>query len=114
MKAGNSGMGESRGNQNRRNCHELHWKIGIHKKYSVACVQDEAGKVIKRMRIEGNSAEGFRRCLNGDGEPARAVIEACWNWGKVYDTLEGIEGIEEIRVGSSIEDAADCRCSNQD
>jgi transposase len=69
--------------------------IDIHKKYSVACVQDEAGKVIKRVRIE-NSAEGFRRCLNGDGEPARAVIEACWNWGKVYDTLEGIEGIEEI------------------
>ena len=52
--------------------------IDIHKKYSVACVQDDAGKVIKRVRIEGNSAEGFRRCLNGDGEPARAVIEACW------------------------------------
>ena len=62
----------------------------------MACVQNETGKVIKRVRIEGNSAEGFRRCLNGDGEPARAVIEACWNWGKVYDTLEGIEGIEEI------------------
>jgi predicted NBD/HSP70 family sugar kinase len=28
--------------------------IDIHKKYSVACVQDEAGKVIKRVRIEGN------------------------------------------------------------
>jgi Transposase len=69
--------------------------IDIHKKYSVACAQ-EAGKVIKRVRIEGNSAEGFRRCLNGDGEPARAVIEASWNWGKVYDTLEGIQGIEEI------------------
>jgi hypothetical protein len=88
--------------------------IDIHKKYSVACVQDQAGKVIKRVRIEGNSAEGFRRCLNGDGEPARAVIEACWNWGKVYDTLEGIEGIEEIDsasprpVGSPSESLSHC------
>ena len=68
--------------------------IDIHKRYSVACVQDESGKIIKRVRIEGNKAEGFRRCLNG--EPARAVIEACWNWGKVYDSLESIEGIEEV------------------
>jgi transposase len=68
--------------------------IDIHKRYSVACVQDEAGKIIKRVRIEGNKAEGFRRCLNG--QRARAVIEACWNWGKVYDTLESIESIEEI------------------
>lgn len=68
--------------------------IDIHKKYSVACVEDETGRVIKRARIEGNTAEGFRNCLGG--EPAKTVIEACWNWGKVYDTLEEIEGIEEI------------------
>lgn len=30
--------------------------IDIHKRYSVACVQDESGKTIKRVRIEGNKA----------------------------------------------------------
>jgi len=37
--------------------------IDIHKKYSVACVQDERGHVVRRERIEGNSVEGFRHCL---------------------------------------------------
>lgn len=74
--------------------------IDIHKRYSVACVQDEAGRIVKRVRIEGNTEEGFRQCLRG--EPARAVIEACWNWGKVYDTLEEIEGIEEVVLANPL------------
>jgi transposase len=53
----------------------------IHKKYSVACVQDERGHIVRRERIEGNWVEGFRRCLRG--EPARAVMEASWNWSKI-------------------------------
>ena len=68
--------------------------IDIHKKYSVACVQDEKGHIIRRERIEGNRVEGFQRCLNG--ERARAVIEASWNWTKIYDILEGLEGLEEV------------------
>jgi hypothetical protein len=41
----------------------------------VAWVQDEAGKIIKRVRIEGNKAEGFRRCLNGErGAPLRGAF----------------------------------------
>ena len=88
--------------------------IDFHKKYSVACVQDEDGKVIKRARIEGNSAEGFRRCLNTEGEPARAVIEACWNWGKVYDTLEGIEGIQEIVLAHPLKTRLIADAPNQD
>ncbi len=23
-------------------------------------------------------------------------MEACWNWGKLYDILDGLPGIEEI------------------
>jgi hypothetical protein len=56
--------------------------IDIHKKYSVACVQDERGDIVRRERIEGNRVEGFRRCLQG--EPARAVMEAGWNWSKFW------------------------------
>lgn len=74
--------------------------IDVHKRYSVACVQNERGEVIRRMRIEGNRAEGFRACVKG--EPAKAVIEACWGWGKVYDTLSGIENIEEVVVSNPV------------
>jgi hypothetical protein len=55
--------------------------IDIHKKYSVACVQDERDHIVRRERIEGNRVEAFRRWLRG--ERARAVIEASWNWTKI-------------------------------
>jgi hypothetical protein len=64
--------------------------IDIHKKYSVGCVQDERGQIVRRERIEGNRVEGFRRCLWG--ERGRAVIEASWNWTKIYEILEELEG----------------------
>ena len=60
----------------------------------MACVRDEKGHIIRRERIEGNRVEGFQGCLNG--ERARAVIEANWNWTKIYDILEGLEGLEEV------------------
>ena len=68
--------------------------IDIHKRYSVACVQDEKGQIIRRERIEGNRVEEFQRCLKG--ERSRAVIEASWNWAKIYEILEGLEGLEEV------------------
>lgn len=30
------------------------------------------------------------------GEPSEVVIEACWNWGALYDLLEGIEGVNKV------------------
>ena len=80
--------------------------IDIHKKYSVACVQDEKGHIIRRERIEGNRVEGFQRCLNG--EWARAVIEASWNWTKIYDILEGLEGLEEVVLANPLSGVQDC------
>ena len=74
--------------------------IDIHKKYSVACVQDEKGQIIRRERIEGNRVEGFQRCLKG--ERSRAVIEASWNWAKIYEILEGLEGLEEVVLANPL------------
>jgi transposase len=74
--------------------------IDIHKKYSVGCVQDERGQIVRRERIEGNRVEGFRRCLWG--ERGRAVIEASWNWTKIYEILEELEGIEEVVLANPL------------
>ena len=74
--------------------------IDIHKKYSVACVQDEKGQIIRRERIEGNRVEGFQRCLKR--ERSRAVIEASWNWAKIYEILEGLEGLEEVVLANPL------------
>jgi len=70
--------------------------IDIHKRYSVASVQDEQGRRLGEARIEGNTATGFAQFLGSFKEPSRVVLEACWNWGKLYETLEGIEQVESI------------------
>ena len=63
----------------------------IHKKCRVACVQDERDQIVRSERIEGNRVEGFRLCLQG--ERARAVIEASYNWTKIYEGGKGVSPI---------------------
>jgi transposase len=70
--------------------------IDIHKRYSVCAAENERGRKLAEARIEGNSADGFVQYLKGLGGKSRVVIEACWNWGKLYDTLEAIPGVEEV------------------
>lgn len=70
--------------------------IDIHKRYSVCAAQDERGRLLGEARIEGNSADGFVQYLQGLGGKSKVVIEACWNWGRLYDLLEGLPQVEEV------------------
>ena len=70
--------------------------IDIHKRYSICAAQGERGRQLCEARIEGNLASGFVQYLKALGGKSRVVIEACWNWGKIYDLLEEIDGVEEI------------------
>src|SRR6266853_1018071 len=70
--------------------------IDIHKRYSVCAAQDERGRLLGEARIEGNSADGFVQYLQGLGGKSKVVIEACWNWGKLYDLLEALPQVEEV------------------
>ena len=73
MKAGAQGWARMKWRKQAQGASAMNYiGIDIHKKYSVACVQDERGHVVRRERIEGNSVEGFRHCLQG--ERARAVM----------------------------------------
>ena len=70
--------------------------IDIHKRYSVCAAQEERGRLLGEARVEGNSADGFVQYLQGLGGKSKVVIEACWNWGKLYDLLEGLPQVEEV------------------
>src|SRR5438093_2670473 len=70
--------------------------VDIHKKYSVLCAVDERGRKLREARVEGNAPFGFAQFFSGLGGPSKAVVEACWNWGRIHDELEELEGIEEV------------------
>jgi transposase len=70
--------------------------IDLHKRYSVLCAQDEAGRKLKEGRIEGGWKEGYKRFFQELEGPSKAVLEACWNWGLTHDLLEEIEEVEEV------------------
>ena len=70
--------------------------IDIHKKHCVLSALNEAGERPREARIGTNDRAGFEDYLRAVGGPCRAVIEACWGWGKVHDLLEATGLVEEV------------------
>ncbi len=50
-------------------------------------VMDETGKVVKRKRV-ANSREGLYEVLGRYRQPMKAVLEASYSWGLIYDWLD--------------------------
>ena len=70
--------------------------IDIHKKYCVLSALNEAGERTLEARIATKDRAGFAECLRALGGPCKAVLEACWGWGKVHDLLEATGLVEEV------------------
>lgn len=70
--------------------------IDYHKRYSAACTLDVQGRVIREARINANAREAFAAYFKALDQPTKVAIEACWNWGVLYDLLETLEGIDEV------------------
>ena len=70
--------------------------IDYHKRYSVCCATDERGQTLQERRIAGNSSAGFAQFFAELGEPSKVVMEACWNWGWLYDLLGETPGVAEV------------------
>jgi transposase len=70
--------------------------IDYHKRYSVACTLDAQGRKLQEGRIDGNAIAAFAAYFKQLGSPSEVVIEACWNWGTLYDLLEGIDGVTKV------------------
>jgi transposase len=68
-----------------------------HKRYSQVEALDEKGasRAAARIPNELGQIQGFFQSL---GEPCRVVLEAGWNWGSMYDWLEGIENVVEVQL----------------
>jgi transposase len=62
----------------------------------VLCATDERGQPVREGRIAGNSAAGFAQFFSELGEPSKVAMEACWNWGYLYDLLGETPGVEEV------------------
>ena len=70
--------------------------VDIHKRYSVLVAVDERGRELGRSRSNGNTAFGFAQFFGGLEGKSKVVLEACWNWGRIYDLLSEIGQVEEV------------------
>lgn len=69
---------------------------------------DEAGKIIARKRIASNGQE-LREFFTNYEEPIKAVVEASYNWGLVYDWLDDIVADVVLAHPARVRAIADAR-----
>src|SRR6516165_7861309 len=67
----------------------LYIGVDAHRDRSQVTVMDATGKILKRTRVP-SSATGLRAALDEYQEPMKAVLEASYSWGPVYDWLDEI------------------------
>lgn len=69
----------------------IHLGIDHHKKWDQAIGINDSGEVVVERRLPSTRQawEQFKQELGS--EPIRSVLEAGWNWGKLYDVLEELE-----------------------
>ncbi len=64
----------------------LYVGVEAHKATSHITVMDAAGTVLQRKRVP-SSPSGVYEMLGGYHEPMKAVLEASYSWGPMYDWL---------------------------
>lgn len=74
----------------------LYTGIDYHKRYSVVSTMDAAGTRIREARIDQNEPAAFAAYFASLPGPSRVVVEACWNWGWLYDELGEIDAVEDV------------------
>jgi transposase len=75
----------------------LYAGIDYHKRYSQVHVIDEQGRTRVTARL-ANDLASLRGFFGKLAEPCRAVVEAGWNWGVMYDWLDAIENVAEVEL----------------
>ena len=71
----------------------LYVGVDHHTKTSHMTVVDENGDIVRRKGISSNG-DDVREALQDFNEPIKAVLEAGYNWGKMYDWLD--EVVDEV------------------
>lgn len=68
----------------------------ITQKTSVVSTMDAAGARIGEPHLDQNEPAEFTACFAGLPPPSRAVVEACWNRGKLHDELGPIDAMADV------------------
>jgi len=65
----------------------LYLGVDHHMKTSHLTVTDESGQILKRKGIATRQDELLKALEEFEGEPIKAVLEASYSWGKMFDWL---------------------------
>lgn len=76
----------------------LHTGLDIHKRYSVAVTFNERGERLRQARLHHDHPGVFADYFHSLPEPSEVLLEACWNWGTIYDQLETVEAVDAVFV----------------
>lgn len=74
----------------------LYTGIDYHKRYSVVCTVDAEGRRVQSARIDQNEPAAFAAYFQRLPASSRTVLEACWNWGWLYDLLGELAGVDSV------------------
>lgn len=75
----------------------LYAGLDYHKRYSQIQVKDSKGVMHESARVP-NEYEDVEAFFRGLGESCKVVMEAGYNWGKMYDWLERIATVDEVQL----------------
>lgn len=75
--------------------------IDYHKRYSVVCIVDATGRILKELRLEHAFPERFAQVL-GAHAPCEVCFESTMNWGWLHELLEVIPGVERIVMANPL------------
>jgi hypothetical protein len=71
----------------------LYAGVDAHRTATHITIVNDTGKVLTRKRVS-SSSDGLRTIFANYNEPIKAVVEATYNWGPVYDWLDEI--VDEV------------------
>ena len=89
----------------------LYAGVDAHRTATHVTIVDGAGKVLTRKRISSSSGE-LQRLFAGYKEPVKAVVEATYNWGPVYDWLDEIADDVVLAHPAKVRAIAEARIKN--
>ena len=82
--------------------------VDAHKNTSQITVVDESGNILKRQRVPSSPA-GFQQGLDGCSHPIKAVLEASYCWGPMFDWLNELADEVVLAHPSKVRAIAEAR-----
>jgi transposase len=85
--------------------------VDAHRTKTHVTIVDDVGKVLTRKRVSSSSDE-LQRLFAHYQEPIKAVVEATYNWGPVYDWLDEIADDVVLAHPAKVRAIAEARIKN--